>query len=281
MDNIWQQHKTFILKILGGLGVCLICWIIGASLSDRSLASIEASNKKVRNRIRNMEVPSDKATRGFEQAGEKLENRILFTAQRIGETRIGEDLRRGLIEGLLDRFGIDAPAARDRYLNLARQAPVACVIDLAGKAREYLVTKAGQNSVLLVEDVGYSKLTMEAAQFDRYLITLDAIVRIAETAIDSRVREIKSIVIGSPPGGRFEGEDVFIREYPVTLNLRGTSASLITLIEKLNAPERMLVITGRGQMRRDANDRNRNPDMLSASLEISALRIDPRAEIQE
>ena len=47
MDNIWQQHKTFILKILGGLGVCLICWIIGASLSDKSLGTLENENEIV------------------------------------------------------------------------------------------------------------------------------------------------------------------------------------------------------------------------------------------
>jgi len=279
MDNIWQQHKTFILKILGGLGVCLICWIIGASLSERSLASLTKGNDTSRRTIIGTSVPSPDDTRAYREAAEKLENRILFTAQRIGETRTGEDLRRGLIEGLLSRFGIDDPSSRDRYLNMARQSPVACVIDLAGKAREYLVTRAGRNSVLLVEDVGYDKLSMEAGQFDRYLITLDAIVRIAETAIDSRVREIKSLVIGSPPGGRFEGEDVFVREYPVTVNLRGSSVSLISFVEKLNAPDDMLVLSGLGGIKRDQSARN--ADMLQATFEISALRIDPRAEIQE
>ncbi|MEN8150660.1 MAG: hypothetical protein ABFS86_12630 [Planctomycetota bacterium] len=279
MDSIWQQHKSFILKILAGLGVCLVCWIIGASLSDANLSDLEKGNRSSRRRIKTTEVPDSATTGAVREAATKLENRIVFTAQRIGETREGEDLRRGIIEGLLRRYGMESDADRDRYLNMARQSPVACVIDLAGKARDYLITMAGRNSVLLTEDVGYDKLSMEAGQFDRYLITLDSIVTIAETAIRCGVREVRSISIGTPPGGRFEGEDVFIREYPVTVQLRGPSKSLIQFIESLNDPDRLLVLTDLDYIRRDKS--NRDPDMLIGNMVISALRIDPKAEIRE
>ena len=68
--------------------------------------------------------------------------------------------------------------------------------------------------------------------------------------------------------------------YPVTINLRGNPPSLVTFLEKLNSPDRMLVVTGNGQIARDKVDRGRG-DILAASFEISALRIDPKAEIQE
>jgi len=279
MDSIWQQHKSFILKILAGLGVCLICWIIGANLSESSLADLESRNATKRRGIRATEVPDGNATSAIQQAATKLENRIVFTAQRIGETRTGEDLRRGLIEGILRRSGADTPTARDRYLNMARQSPVACVIDLAGKAQEHLVTLAGRNSVLLTEDVGFDKLSMEAGQFDRYLLTLESIVTIAETAIECGVREVRSISIGNPPGGRFEGEDVFIREYPVTVQLRGPARSLVRFIEQINDPDALLVLRDLDYIRRDKSART--PDMLLSNMVISALRIDPKAEMRE
>jgi len=279
MDSIWQQHKSFILKILAGLGVCLVCWIVGASLSGPGLSDLESTIRTRRAAISSGLVPDPRDTEALTDATEKLRNRILFTAQHIGETRKGEDLRRGIIESLLRRFGSDSQAIRDRYLNMARQNPVACIIDLAGKAREYLVTRAGQNSVLLVEDVGYDKLSMDAGQFDRYLITLELIVTVAETAVECRVREIKDVLIGSPPGGRFEGEDVFVREYPISVKLRGSSAALIAFLERLNDPGRMIVLTRLGSVTHDQQDRD--PDMLIADFDLSALRIDPDAGIQE
>jgi hypothetical protein len=280
MDSIWQQHRTFILKILAGLGVCLVCWIVGASLSGEGVDKTRAKSKTISTRINMNALPAEGDTAAYLDAIEKLRARILFTAERIGDVRQGEELRRGIIEELLDKTNEKSQATRDRFLELSRQSPVACVINLAGRAREYLVTKAGESNVLLVEDIGYDKLQMEPEQIDRYLITLRTIVRVAELAIDAGVFEIKGITINAPPAGRFAAERVFVTEYPVSLELRGSSVSLIEFVRLLNDPKDMVVLRRLDRVSVDTT-RKGTLDMLLANMEVSALRIDPEAEIRE
>jgi hypothetical protein len=279
MDNIWQQHKDFILKILGGLGVLLVFWIIWSSLTSESVADVKELNEGKAERLAARPVPDRSTIAAFQSAVEKLKVRVQNMAARVGEVRKGEDLRIGLIHDILNEIGKGDDESRRVFDGLARSSPKACLSRLKGAAVEYLVGRAGLSNVLLDEGLGLERLTIQDAEVDRYLIALDLIIKVVEIGIEEEVYEIKNISIGTPPGGRFEGTEVFLREYPVNMKVRGPSANVLRFIERLSDPERFIPVD---QLRSFAPERSeREQGVVVADLDLMALAIDPDSPIAE
>jgi hypothetical protein len=279
MDNLWQRHRTFILKILAGLAVCLLAWIIGSSLSGKGMDTLIARNDSVRRSIRSMSVPSPKDTSAYRAAADELRKRILFVANRVAETRSGENLRTGLIKDLLVLVGQDSPATRDELIRQSRQNAQACVTRLQGMATTALRREAGPKNIVIDERLGFDGVEVASGEVDRYLLTLKLIVEAVRMGIDEGVSEIRTISIQQPGGGRFEEEDTFLREYPVTLTYRGASAVLLRILDRLNAPEHPFPIQA---LRRFQADRQaREDDAMSMDLELVALRVSPAAPLSE
>ncbi|MHC4472583.1 MAG: hypothetical protein ACYS99_16660 [Planctomycetota bacterium] len=261
---------------MAGLGVFLVLLIVHCSMQDKSQGDWEDDNDGKRARISMKRVPTQETIDAHELAVEQIEGRVRFLAGKVGETRKGEDLRRGIINELLERIGMSSAATVDRYLQDARTAPKACVVGLAGKANEYLNNRASLVNVVLERELGSVVEDMEDAELDRYLICLNLIVQVLELAIDEQVYEVKTVSIGQPPGGRFEGEDVFVREYPVNIEIRGPADAVLEFIEKLNDPDRFVPVTELRQIRPDRNTQNKG--IVVADLELAALKVDPDAE---
>jgi hypothetical protein len=277
MDSFWQQHRTFILKILGGLLVVLVCWIIGSSLSERSLADLERDVEMKRAEVARLEVPSPETITGLARSLKIVDARTREVGARAGETRKGEELPAQIIADILKMIGRDTAANRELYRRLASTIPVQCVGKLVGEAREFLVERAGPANVTIDEDLGFARPEFQPAEAPRYLMALRLIVRVVNAAIDEQVQEVKTIIIGSPAQGKFEGADVFLREYPVSLAVRGSSASVLAFMERLNDPAAFVPLK---TLRRLAPDRGaRQEDLVVAEFDLMALHIDPDSEL--
>jgi len=276
MDNLWEQHRTFILKVMAGAGVFLVLLVVHCSMQDKSQSDWETENAKKWSAISSKKVPSQTVIAEHQAALEKVEGRMRFLAVRVGETRKGEELRRGIISEILAGVGNSSPKRIDRYLHDARTAQKACIVDLASEVNEYLNNKASLVNVVLERDLGSVVEDMEDAELDRYLICLKLIMRVLELAIEQEVYEVKNVSIGSPPGGRFEGEAVFVREYPVNLEIRGPADSILEFLEELNDPDRFVPVTELRQVRPDRATRGKG--IVIADMELAALKIDPDAE---
>jgi hypothetical protein len=234
------------------------------------------TNKIKRAQLKRKEVPSKSTIADYREAVEKLEARVRFLAGRAGETRQGEDLRRGLISEILEKIELLTPENVDRYLQDARTQPKVCVVGLAGKANDHLAGKASLVNVVISRELSSVVQDMEDAELDRYLLCLRKIVDIVELAIEEGVFEVKNVSIGSPPGGKFEGERVFVREYPINVEIRGDAKAVLNFVERLNDPERFLPVT---EVRKIAADRHsRDKSVVVADFEVAALLIDPGAE---
>jgi hypothetical protein len=276
MDSLWQQHRTFILKILGGLLVVLVCVIVGASgesLSDK----VEGINTS-RGQLRRQEVPTDSDITAYQGSVDRLTDRLDFLANRIGETRKGEALRKGLIEEILASVGEDTPENISRYLDLSRSAPVACVVGLRGVARDQLASRAGLENVMLPDQV-IRLADMEASQADRYLLTMKLVIQVVKMAIEEGLYEVKSIKWDSPTGGKFGGEDLFVREYPVNIVLRGPADAMMAVMERVTGPEEFIAIKDVSKMGSVRSERDKS--VLTADITFMALRVDPEAGLRE
>ena len=138
----------------------------GASVTDESLSDRVSGIEGLRRQLQRQEVPTDSDIFAYQNSVDRLTDRLDFLANRIGETRKGEALRRGLIEEILASVGEDTPANLSRYLDLSRSAPVACVVGLRGVARDQLGSRAGLENVILPEQV-IRLADMEPSQADR------------------------------------------------------------------------------------------------------------------
>jgi hypothetical protein len=108
-------------------------------------------------------------------------------------------------------------------------------------------------------------------------MALRLIVRTVNAAIDEQVQDVRTIVIGPPAQGKFEGADVFLREYPVSLAVRGSSASVLAFVERLNDPKAFVPVK---TLRRLAPERGaRQEDLVVAEFDLIALHIDPDSEL--
>ena len=278
MDSIWQRHRTFILKILAGLGVCLLAYIIGSSLSDSDIDSMKLQIEGEARKVKNSPVHSPETARELSAASETLRNRLQFLAARVGETRAGEDLRVGLLSDLLIVVGKNTPGTLSEYLKESRQSPKGCLRRILDDAEKTLLADAGLKNVLVERGLGFERVDMEAGQLDRYLLTLKLILSAVRIGIDEGAFEIRQIGILTPPG-RFEGEETFLRQYPVTVTYRGPSATLFRILEKLNAPEHFRTVQALRRLQKDRQEREE--DVMVMELELVALRVLPEAEFVE
>lgn len=273
MDNLWQRHRTFILKILAGLGVCLFAWIIGSSLSGGDFDQKVALAANMRREIRQTDAPATESTSDYREAAEVLRNRILPVANAVGETRTDEDLRRGLLKELLEAVGKDPAADFDAYLALSRQSAQACVTRLVGDAATALRKEAARKNVFIDENLGFDKREVTSSDLDRYLLTLKNIVHVVRMGIEEGAYEVREIGILQPPGGRFAGEKTFIREYPYSVEYRAPTGVLLRLLARMNDPQHFVPMSS---LRRFQSDRQgRDEDVMVMTVELKALRILP------
>lgn len=279
MEHIWQQHRTFILKILAGVFVVLVIWIAGESMTDQSVSSMAQANEGVRRGVSRGEVPADSDTAKIEAAVREMEDQLLFVAQKVGETRKGEELRRAVIARILEQMGENTAENRNLALKATRQGVNVVVPRLVGEALAYLDNQARLAGVIFTDSLGFDKSELEPGELDRYLLTLDLILRVARLAIEEGVTEVKTIGVSTPGGGRFREEEGFIRECPFNFEVRGPSESVLRFLERLNDPEHFIVVKNLTRMERDRGVRDENS--ITARIEMTGLRIDTDAKGEE
>ncbi len=278
MDSLWQQHRAFILKIGGGLLVVLVCWIVGASMTEQTLSEQVSRNTSLRRGLNAMRVPARGDIAEYQDAVDRLNGRLDFLANRIGETRKGDELRRGLIEEILASVNADSTDNITRFLDLSRSAPVACVVGLRGIARDQLSSRAGLENVILPDEV--LRITdMPESQADRYLLTMKLVIEVVKLAIDEGLAEVKAIRWSTPSGAGFGGEDQFVREYPVSIELRGAADAMLSFIERVAGPDDFIAIRSMGKCGTQRSERDKS--MVTAEFEFMALRIDTDAGLRE
>lgn len=270
MDSFWQQHRTFVLKIAGGLVVVLVCWIIGSSFTDESLDEMAARNDATRMSIARMKVPDPADTAAFKASVDKLEARVQSVAAKVGKVVTAQEFRGEIIRDILELVGKGSPANVAKYSSTARSSPLSVAVQLQSDAREFLNRKAGLANVLLVSDFG-SLASLDESQVDRYLIGLELAIRIVNLAIEEGLYEVKDLDIDTLAGGRFAEADEFIRDFPVTVVVRGQAAAIVGFFERMNDPADFIPVA---ELRVAADKNERDPSVQTARLRVSALRID-------
>lgn len=260
MDSFWQQHRSFILKILAGLLVAIVCWAIGSSLVEKSLGDRKAELDKRDASLASQRAPSDPSLAELGSKVDLMDGRVRGIAQSIGYTARPEDpesrdrFRREVLGRILKGIGyaertrLEFENALKEQIEKARANPIGCVIGLKGEAKDYLLREAARKNIRVDEDLGFGRETLEADEIDRYLVALSVIVHVVNLAIAEEIYDVDSIQIRAPTeveaevieGPIHDPEDVTVvpigARYPVGFTVRAPSAVVLRFLEELNRP---------------------------------------------
>ena len=281
MDEFWQRYRTFWTPLLIGLGVFLVGVIVIHAVTDdpaveeqKALAEARAVKGKIAPDEGKVAVVKDNLgvldgrlrdwAKRVDQAGladplETATASALSAALLRGATpaALGDALARPDAPGspdLLLAFEGDTVAAGKalaRYeevrvlrLNLLRSGdPNVGFSQLLNDVWSELKVRANRADVELKTDVlGFGGVTsITRAVLEQRVLNLALVARIVDLAIRSGVAAVLEVRLDQKPGTA--AEDAFLRQWPLTVTLRGDLASLRPTLALLTDPERPIPVT--------------------------------------
>ncbi len=253
LNDIWQEHKKFIIAVAAGLLVFLIGeTIIGSSYtskvqaSERTLSSQRASLRQVKPTAKNLreirDVQSDLAAR-WQAASEKL----IFQSGKRFELRD------------------DEARPDDVYFNVVNEV------------KREVEEAAERRNIQLPDNLGLPATTPRTREeAKRYLRALDVVQRVVRLAVEADVLAITDIDI--PKGAtrskrnrRSRDDADFLERLELRFRVRGSAPSLVRLVESLQAPASYLVLAKDSRILGPEPD---DPGPSEAVLVMAALDIE-------
>lgn len=176
LNDIWQEHKRFILTVAVGCLVFLIANLTVTSIYEGDLTSANARSVSTRRELaKPLFGPRDRTRAqeqndGLREALDELRERVAFRPRQ---------------EFLLDP---DGGAESIQYQRIA------------SRVRDDLLPRAARANLALEDTLGLPALSpTEAYKIERYLEALDVVERSVRLAIDSGVARVDDIAIKLDP----------------------------------------------------------------------------------
>lgn len=274
MDELWQRYRSFWIPVLIGLGVFLLGLITVHVISDDP----EVENKRARDEGRavdrliepskaqrkNIPLNADALRANVETWGTRLDQAggrdgieyAVETALRSSLLR-GLDpvaVRQGIADGaneILDLFegdSVSASRALARYeqsrqdcLTLLRSGdPIIGFSKLLNDVWTEIKLRANRADVDLrpsAEGLGFGAVnSVTRSALPQRLLNLALIAELLDLGIRSGIRSVEDLRIEARAD--VDVQDRFLRQWPVTVAVRGDMAALRPLLDRLNDPER-------------------------------------------
>ncbi|MEQ8762691.1 MAG: Amuc_1100 family pilus-like protein [Planctomycetota bacterium] len=253
MNDIWQEHKKFIVAVSAGMLVFLVGeTIIGSSYTSKVTASKRALQSRERS-LRSL-MPSNRDLREMRDTRDELDGRWSAARDRLAFVPDPKYL-----------LSDDEPRPDDVYFNVVNQ-----VKQEVGDAAE-------RRNIRIPDNFGLPATTPRTREeVKRYLRALDVVQRVVRLAIEAQVDEITDIDIpktgrSSSRARRRQAAEDFLERQEIRFTLEGSADSLARLVMLLQRPETFLVL---GSGSRITGPEPESPGPCEAVLTIAALDID-------
>ena len=216
-EEIWQEHKTFILSLLGGVIVFFIGYLLITGPYEKQI-------KKDKGRVSSL---ARKARRQRVASGQTQEIKSKLEALRTEKDKLEGELGYTPREGFTLRAISTAP---DIHFN-----------EVVQRMQTEIVEPALSLDIRIAFDLGLGDTTPRTnTEREWYLNGLDIVNRIAVAGVAARVRSIEPIKIGRPPSRkrrqRRGATARYVRELPVTFTALGDPLAIDDLIRGLMPP---------------------------------------------
>jgi len=258
LNDLWQEHKKFIIAMVAGLLVFLIAESVIASKYgnkaeqvQRTLSQHERSLRAVKPNAANLA-----AVRTFRNAYRERLDALVQRTQFVPE----------------DRFVLrdDEPRPDDVYFQAVN------------KVRDEVTDRAERYNISFPDNLGMpAEPPRQRDLIKRHLIALDMIRRVIGEAVESRVKSIDDIkvLIDTKAKRRTQRreESSFVHKLEVTFTLHGTSPALVQFLEALQKPEHHLTLGDPTQL----SSLEARTGLMEAKVTVGALDFVATEEAQD
>lgn len=250
LNDVWQNHRRFILGIGAGLLVTTIAYAVIGSVWDAGGASSAASARL--QKLNKMDgVPKSELSA------------VLGATTAYGE-RIAE-----LTERM--RFKPDPRYVLDKN----EKTPDLRFTEIRSLATEALVDVAARGNIRVDESLGLPPFTPAGREaIQRYLLGLNVVQEVVESAILADVRAVDSIEVIDARGKKSKDKRQLAETLTVKFKISGTAAALSELVSLIvRDTDQFLSID-------DASievDKKKASGFATMQLSISALMFEPTA----
>lgn len=208
LNDLWQNHKRFILGVSGGLLAFLIGTVVVDSTWDVQTA--RAGIQKRRSEIGRIETPNANDVSALGGEVEKLTERL---------------------DGLMKSMNYET---RSEYVLPQNESPDLFYNRRRDEAAEKLIGSARRQNIFVKPTLGLPEFTPSGSEaIQRALRGLDLVDRVITAAIEARVRSIDDIEMrDSKTSSRTKGAQ-FLDPLPVRFQIAGTTAAIANLLDLL------------------------------------------------
>ncbi|MHC4945558.1 MAG: hypothetical protein ACYTG7_21300 [Planctomycetota bacterium] len=240
LTTLWQEQKTFILYVIGGLlvfflGQALISSLYGVDESRRRVQSLESS-------LRRTPAPARSQLDEVRDRNEDLNARYETAVEHVA-------------------FRPDP-----KYVLSPKEKPDIQYDRLYNEARDTLVEGAKTLNITVDDSLGMPELSpTRRSEIQRALTALDIVTRVALLAIEAHVSQVDSIAMVPEAGRR---QKSFVREQRVKFKMKGTSAAMAEFFKRFVLQEKFLAIE-------NVHIEVEDPDgaWVEADVTVSALEV--------
>lgn len=240
LTTLWQEQKTFILCVLGGLlvfflGQAVISTLYGVDENKRRVASLEAG-------LRRTAAP----------------NRVRLEAARE---------RNEVLQGRYDEALENVTFRPDeRYLLSKSEKPDIQYDRLFNEARDSLVEGAKTLNISVDDRLGMPELSpTRRSEIQHALTALDIVTRVVLLAIESQVSEVQSISMVPDRGQRKKRT---LREQQIKFQMTGSITALSEFLRRFALQEDFLAIVAARFEADDTEGARIEAEFTVAALEI-------------
>ncbi len=236
--SIWQENKIFVTLVAAGLLVLLIGQSIVSGLYPVTQESRNIA--RARSELRLLDAVPSETLSGLQEKNDEYSRRYAEVLRRVGYVPRKEFL-----------------------LKQGRSADIQ-YIEIVGAQREQLVEAAKINNITVDGSLGMPEMSpTKAKEIQRSLLGLDIVNRVVVLAIGCDVREMGSIELVRDQGRRTRD---LVDEQRVRFKMRGTVASIASLLERLQFEDVYLVLE-----RADLEVEDEETKFINADITLSAL----------
>lgn len=263
VEDVWQEHKSFILPLVGGAAVLFIGWWIVTEKYEGSILASQNSARVATARAAQQKIPAGKLEEvkevlsGLESRLAKIEKEYAYVAGE-GFTLVGVD--------------------RDQDIRYNEKVD---------KLVSDVVEGALANDIRVPPDLGMGGITPKSvAEREWYLNGLDIVQRVSFAGIASGIRAIEAIQIQQPQqiGSRERREAIapYLRSISVKFSIVGHPRAIDGVLRALVLPGQQLVLeTATIQTMDDEGGKGWSPggeQTVRLDMTVKALHIDSKGQ---
>jgi hypothetical protein len=247
LEEYWQENKSFVAQVAGGLFV----FLIGLAVVQKTVG---AEYRSVRREIVSAESKLRKLkTEGYDRSA----------LDRIKADHAALD---AALVDLRERVRFEA---REDFRAEPGQATPSAYLSAVTQVRERLLPAAGRKGVTIDPTLGLPELSpTRPDEIERHLEALDLIERVLGLCIEEGVREVPRLRIRLDPGLRGRKGVGLIERTKVEIDMRGENAAILRVLARSQRGPSALAIES---IEMDAN--RQRPDEARAQVTLLTPRI--------